>query len=109
MHFRFLAVTLAVLTFVSALQAQQVSGGPDSDRKASTVFVFTESFGTLAGVSISYSQPDWEDSYNGIRMAPSPRPCAGAKVPPGRSQGLRRPQEVAEALARNVDRVHPHP
>jgi Protein of unknown function (DUF2911) len=60
----FLAATLAAVTFVTALQAQQVSGGPDLERKASTVFVFTDSFETLAGVSISYSQPSWQDSYN---------------------------------------------
>lgn len=66
MRFIPLAATLAALTIVPALQAQQVIGGPDPDRKASTVFVFTDSFEALAGVSISYSQPTWQDSYNGM-------------------------------------------
>lgn len=66
MRLHFLAATLAALTFVPALQAQQVFGGPDPDRKASTVFVFNDSFEALAGVSISYSQPNWQDSYNGM-------------------------------------------
>lgn len=60
-----LAVTLAALTFGPGLRAQQLVGGPDPDRKASTVFVFTDSFEALAGVSISYSQPKWQDTYNG--------------------------------------------
>ena len=63
---RFLAATFALLAFVSASPAQQVSGGPDPDRKASTVFVSTESFETLAAVSISYSRPSWHDSYDGM-------------------------------------------
>ena len=66
MRFHFLLVTLAALTFVPAQRAQQVVGGPDPDRKASTVFVFTDSFEALAGVSIGYSQPKWQDSYNGM-------------------------------------------
>jgi hypothetical protein len=66
MRFHFLAATLAALTLVAALQAQKVFGGPDPDRKASTVFVFTDSFEVLAGVSISYSQPNWQDSYDGM-------------------------------------------
>jgi len=57
MHFHLLAATLAALTFAPALQAQQVSGGPEPDRKASTVFVSTDSLETLACVSISHSQP----------------------------------------------------
>lgn len=65
MRARFLTATLAVLAFVPALPAQQVFGGPDPERKASTVFVSTESFETLAAVSISYSQPSWHDSYDG--------------------------------------------
>ena len=60
-----LAATLAAVTFLPALQAQQVAGGPDPDRKASTVFVFTDS-SALAGASISYSPADWRDSYEGM-------------------------------------------
>jgi hypothetical protein len=59
-----LAVSLAAVTFVLALPAQQVFGGPDPDRKSSTVFVSTESRGAFAAVSISYTPPDWRDSYN---------------------------------------------
>jgi hypothetical protein len=66
MRFHPLAATLAALTFVPALQAQLVSGGPDPDRKASTVFVSTENFEALAGVSISYTPADWRDSHNGM-------------------------------------------
>jgi hypothetical protein len=66
MHFHFLVPTFAALLFVPALQAQQVSGGPDPNRKASTVFVSTDSFEVLAGVSISYTPPNWQDSYNGV-------------------------------------------
>ena len=67
MRFPFLlAATLAALTSVPALQAQKVAGGPDPDRKASNVFVFTDDFETLAGASISYSQPAWQDSYEGM-------------------------------------------
>ena len=65
MRFHFLAATLAALTFVPALQAQEVSGGPDPDRKASTLFVSTDSK-PLAGVAISYTPPNWQDSYDGM-------------------------------------------
>jgi len=60
-----LAATLAAVTFVPALQDQQVSGGPDSDRKASTVVVSTDSV-VVAGASISYSPADWRDGYEGM-------------------------------------------
>jgi hypothetical protein len=66
MRFHFLAATFATLTFVPALEAQQISGGFDPDRKASTVFVSTDSSDTLAGVSISYSPASWQDSYNAM-------------------------------------------
>ena len=66
MRFHVLAATLMALVFAPALQAQQVSGGPEPDRKASTVFVSTDSHETLAGVSIGYSQPTWQDSYDGM-------------------------------------------
>ncbi len=66
MRFRLLAVALTVLTFVPALAAQQVRGGPDLDRTASNVAVVTDSFETLAAVSISYSQPRWQDRYDGM-------------------------------------------
>jgi hypothetical protein len=67
MRFPFLlTATLAALTFLPALQAQKVAGGPDPDRRASNVFVFTDDFETLAGASISYSQPSWQDSYEGM-------------------------------------------
>lgn len=66
MRFHLLPATLTALTIVPALRAQQVVGGPDPDRNASTAFVFTDNFEALAGVSISYSQPNWQDSYNGM-------------------------------------------
>jgi hypothetical protein len=61
-----LAAILAAVTFVPARQAQQVGGGPDPDRRASTVFVFTDNSETLAGASISYSQADWREDYEGM-------------------------------------------
>ncbi|HEX6813199.1 MAG TPA: hypothetical protein VF384_16365 [Planctomycetota bacterium] len=64
MRIHSLAVTLAALTFVPALQAQQVSGGPDPERKASTFFISNDSHETLAGVFISYSPAEWQESYN---------------------------------------------
>lgn len=66
MRFHLLAATVAALTIITALPSQQVVGGPDPDRKASNVFVFTDDFQALAGVSISYSAPGWQDSYNGM-------------------------------------------
>lgn len=66
MLIQFLAAILAAILFVPALQAQQVVGGPDLERKASTLFVFNDTFEALAGVSISYSQPTWQDTYNGM-------------------------------------------
>jgi hypothetical protein len=64
MRCHFVAATLAAVTFVAASQAHHVFGGPDPDRKASTVFVFSDSSETLAGASISYSQADWKESYD---------------------------------------------
>jgi len=61
-----LAALLAALLFVPTLQAQKVFGGPDPDRKASTVFVFNDASETLAGVSIGYTQATWQDSYDGM-------------------------------------------
>jgi hypothetical protein len=66
MRCHILAATLAAVTFVPVRQAQQVSGGPDPDRKASTVFVFTDHSETLAGASISYSQAEWRDSHESM-------------------------------------------
>jgi hypothetical protein len=65
MSFHFLAATLAALTFVPALHAQQVFA-PDGDRKASNVFVFSDTSEALAGASISYTPPTWQDSYDGM-------------------------------------------
>jgi hypothetical protein len=48
------------------MQAQRIAGGPDADRRATTAFVFTDSSETLAGVSISYSPPNRQDSCNGM-------------------------------------------
>jgi hypothetical protein len=61
-----LAAILAAVTFVPARQARQVGGGLDPDRRASTVFVFTDRSETLAGASISYSQADWREDYEGM-------------------------------------------
>ena len=66
MRLQCLAAIFATLLFVPALQAQKVSGGLDPDRKASTVYVMTDTSEALAGVSISYSQPTWQDSYTGM-------------------------------------------
>ncbi len=64
MRIQFLAAVFAALLFVPATPSQQVVGGPDPDRKSSTVYVMTDTFEALAGVSISYSPPTWQDSYN---------------------------------------------
>lgn len=64
MRIHIIAAILTALAFVPALQAQKVFGGSDPDRKASTTYVFTDSFEALAAVSISYSAPGWQDSYN---------------------------------------------
>jgi hypothetical protein len=66
MRCHFLAATLAAVALVSSLWAQQVFGGPDPDRRASTVFVSTDKSETLAAASISYSQADWHDDYDGL-------------------------------------------
>lgn len=63
MHRRLLATTLTAVTFVSAMHAQQVSGGHESDRKASTVVVSADG-PPLACVSISYSTAEWRDGYD---------------------------------------------
>jgi hypothetical protein len=66
MRCHLLATTLAILAFVPVLPSQQVRGGPDPDRKACNVFVFNDNREALAGASMSYSQPTWKDSYNGM-------------------------------------------
>jgi len=54
---------LGAAAFLSPVQAQmKVFGGPDPDRKASTVVMFGDD--AMAGISISYSSPDWKDEYN---------------------------------------------
>ncbi|MEQ1634343.1 MAG: hypothetical protein ABL997_18320 [Planctomycetota bacterium] len=63
MRIRPLAFLLAVLALASAASSQRVAGGPDAERKGSTVIVYSDSFQTLAAVSISYSQPTWQDGY----------------------------------------------
>jgi hypothetical protein len=66
MRFHVLSAILAAATFVPARQALQVSGGPDSDRKVSTVFVSTTDGPVLAGASVSYGRAEWRDSYEGM-------------------------------------------
>lgn len=65
MRFPFLPAALVVLSFLPELQAQRVVRG-DADRKASSVFVFSDSMETLAGVSIGYGQAIWRDGYDGM-------------------------------------------
>src|SRR5262245_35504868 len=60
---------LATLVLVPVLQAQQAHGGPDPDRRAATVFVANDNSETLAAVSVSYSPPSWNDSYDGMLKA----------------------------------------
>jgi uncharacterized protein (TIGR03067 family) len=45
--------------------SQRVFAGTDPDRRAATVLVFDDSFNALAAASISYSQPQWRDEYDG--------------------------------------------
>ena len=66
MRIQFLTAILAALTSTPILQAQNVSSGPDPDRRASTVSVSSESTGTLAAVSISYSAPRWQETYDEV-------------------------------------------
>ncbi len=66
MRTRFLAAPFAILAFVAASPARQVVGGPDPDRKASSVHVSSASFETLAAVSISHGQASWRESYDGM-------------------------------------------
>ncbi|MEZ6038818.1 MAG: hypothetical protein R3F29_15165 [Planctomycetota bacterium] len=59
---------LAAATFLllSALPAQQVGGGPDPDRRASTLFVSVDD-GTLStGIAIGYSEAKWRAEYEGM-------------------------------------------
>ena len=54
---------LALSLLAAPAQAQiQVFGGPDEDRRSSTVVMFGEN--VIAGVSISYSAPDWKADYD---------------------------------------------
>lgn len=61
---RLLTAAFAALCCTIPLFAQKAYGGPDPDRKASTMFVFGDDFHAYAGASISYSQPQWNDKYN---------------------------------------------
>lgn len=61
MRIPFAVAALAALSF-APITAQQVYGGPDEDRNASTLMVFGQDL--MAAVSISYSQPTWKDEYN---------------------------------------------
>jgi hypothetical protein len=65
MRLQILAAAVAAVTFVAARQDKQVFGGPNPDRRASTVIVSTDN-GALAGASISYSQAEWRDSHESM-------------------------------------------
>jgi len=63
---RLLTAAFAALCCTLPTTAQKVFGGPDPDRKSSTVFVFDDDFHAHAGASISYSAPKWDDKYNAM-------------------------------------------
>lgn len=56
--------TLFVLSLLSTTARGQIQvfGGPEADRRSSTVVMFGED--VVVGVSISYSAPEWKDSYD---------------------------------------------
>jgi hypothetical protein len=57
------AATLAAICTLPSLRAQvQVFGGPDPDRKGSSVIMFSDTM--MAGIAISYSAPVWKEQYN---------------------------------------------
>lgn len=58
----FLCLTLTSTT----LRGQQVGGGPDRERRSSTVYIASETTGPLAAVSISYTGPTWRDGYDAM-------------------------------------------
>ena len=60
------AAVLTVALSASAVfgQGVQVFGGPDPDRKSSSVFMLDETFTPKAGAAIDYSAPEWKDEYN---------------------------------------------
>lgn len=64
------AVALAAVAFLAPARAQiQTFGGPDEDRMASTLIFADTSGGTFSpkgALSISYSQPDWQDKYTKV-------------------------------------------
>lgn len=58
-----IAALAAFLSFTPSLKAQiQVFGGPDPDRRGSSVFLFSDAM--TVGAAISYSGPVWKDDYN---------------------------------------------
>ncbi|MGE0142228.1 MAG: hypothetical protein AB7I19_10245 [Planctomycetota bacterium] len=69
MRTQVLATVLAALAAVSTPRAQKIEGGPDPDRRASTLFLSTDSSEVLAGVSISYGAALWQDSYDAMLTA----------------------------------------
>lgn len=64
MHRALLASLLAALPFVVVLPAQEQRGGPDVDRRSFTVVVHADDQPALAAVSIAYSAPAWQQSYD---------------------------------------------
>lgn len=58
------AVLFTAFTVLPTLSAQKATGGPDPDRRATTLFVSADDSTTLAGVAISYSGPVWRDAYD---------------------------------------------
>jgi hypothetical protein len=62
MRFPILSVALAAICFALPATAQkpEVFGGMQ-DRKASTVVLFGENM--MAGMTMTYGQPEWQDSY----------------------------------------------
>jgi hypothetical protein len=64
LHVRLLAASLAVTAFLSPVAAQRVTGGPDPERKTSTVVVSADSGEMLAAVSIGYGPAKWHPGYD---------------------------------------------
>ena len=60
------AMLAAATLLLSVLPAQQVGGGPDPDRRGSTLFVFADDGTISTGIAIGYSQAKWRAEYEGM-------------------------------------------
>ncbi len=59
-------LALILASAITPLTAQQVFNNTGADRKASTAFVFDQSFNILAAANVTYGQPMWKDEYTAM-------------------------------------------